>query len=203
MERADNSSIYIVGGGPSLKGFDFNRLDGKRTVAVNAALQDVPNPEFFLTADTWYCGVAVNANFWGKISYRIMVIRRDHKRYYRAEKYLLYYNQIIEPTSFDGNISLDHSGFATGQNSGFCALQYAVRWLNPSKIHLLGFDFSIEGGEHYHDRYKVGAKRLDEFAEHFITGINIVREKTDIEIISCSPISPLNDYIIYKELKTI
>jgi len=33
----DDRDVYIVGGGPSLKGFDFNRLAGKFTVGCNDA----------------------------------------------------------------------------------------------------------------------------------------------------------------------
>ncbi len=201
MERAGNS-IYIVGGGPSLKGFNFNCLNGRRVMAINASLEDVPNPEFFLTADTWYCGVAVRADFWKKKCYKIMVIRRDHRKYHRAEPFLSFYDEIVIPNRFDGYIGFEKPAFATGGNSGFCGMQYAVL-LGMTKIHLLGFDFSTEGGDHYHNRYVVGRRRLGEFARNFVLAVKMIEKKTNIEIISYSPISILNEHVKYRELSTL
>ena len=39
---------FIVGGGESLKGFDFSFLHGEKVIAVNRAYEDVPD------ADIWY-----------------------------------------------------------------------------------------------------------------------------------------------------
>ena len=41
-----NDSVFIVGGGPSLKNFDFNFLKGKDVIAVNKAVFGVPDPKW-------------------------------------------------------------------------------------------------------------------------------------------------------------
>lgn len=195
MNRSEDE-IYVVGGGPSLTGFDFSKLRDKTTIAVNAALVDVPNPDYFLTADTWYCGVAAKANFWNTFPWKVIVIGKDHKRYRRAVPSLQFYDEIICPTRFDGKIGMDKRHFATGKNSGFCGLQYAVL-LNPKRICLLGFDLSKTKGDHYHNRYCVGAN-LKDFAPHFIEGLSILKEKTNIEVVSYSKDSPINEIVPFK-----
>ena len=42
---------FIVGGGSSLKKFDFTKLANKNTIVVNKAIVDVPNPKHFITMD--------------------------------------------------------------------------------------------------------------------------------------------------------
>ena len=44
--------VFIIGGGSSLKGFDFSRLKNKETIAVNMSALDVPNPTYCITADS-------------------------------------------------------------------------------------------------------------------------------------------------------
>ena len=56
-----SNSIFIVGGGPSLKGFDFGILRNQETIVVNNAIFDVPNPNYFITMDyTWLGKAKVN-----------------------------------------------------------------------------------------------------------------------------------------------
>ena len=38
----ENQEVFIIGGGPSLKGFDFARLKDKTCVAVNLSFRYVP-----------------------------------------------------------------------------------------------------------------------------------------------------------------
>lgn len=195
-----NGDIYIVGGGSSLKDFNFECLRNKTTITVNAALKVVPDPDVFLTADTWYCGIAAKMRFWNKRCHKIMVVGPDHKMYKRAKPYLKYYDRIIMPYSYDSDISLDAEKFATGRNSGFCAFQYSL-FCQPRVIHLLGFDFHTDDGDHFHDDYKVAKSRLEMYASNFIKAI--IKLKTmahDLKIISHSVKSPLNDHIEYQPL---
>ena len=43
---------FIVGGGPSLKGFDFERLRGERVIAINKAFYDVPFADIVFAMDS-------------------------------------------------------------------------------------------------------------------------------------------------------
>lgn len=48
----DNQAVFIIGGGPSIKGFDFNRLRDKNIIAVNnAGLDLVPWAQVLFWAD--------------------------------------------------------------------------------------------------------------------------------------------------------
>ena len=53
-----NETIFIIGGGPSLKGFDFRTLSGKRTIAINKALLYMTDPDAVYWTDgrfyTWF-----------------------------------------------------------------------------------------------------------------------------------------------------
>ena len=54
----EGETIYIIGGGPSLKNFDFRSLAGSRTIAVNKAMFFYPNADVLYWTDsrfyTWY-----------------------------------------------------------------------------------------------------------------------------------------------------
>mgnify|MGYP002682074433 CR=1 FL=1 len=42
---------FIVGGGPSLKGFDFGRLRGERVIAINRAFEACPTADIMFAMD--------------------------------------------------------------------------------------------------------------------------------------------------------
>ena len=45
---------FVVGGGPSLNGFDFSLLNGFDTIAINKAVEYIQNPTYFITTDYSY-----------------------------------------------------------------------------------------------------------------------------------------------------
>jgi hypothetical protein len=182
--------VYVVGCGPSLKGFDWKQLEGKTTIAVNGAVCDVPNPDYFVTADSFFAGRAVAHKFWGTSAKKVLVMAKDHKRFTRVGRYLALWDWHIIPQRFDGQIGFSVQEFATGQNSGFCGLQLAVV-LGAKRIHLLGMDFHTKGGQHYHDLHRVGEAHLDEFFKNFVFAIKILQDK-GIQVINHSENSRLN-----------
>ena len=50
----DSEICFVVGGGPSLNGFDFTQLNGFDTIAVNKSVEYIPNPTYFITTDYSY-----------------------------------------------------------------------------------------------------------------------------------------------------
>lgn len=193
------SDIYVVGCGQSLQGFAWHSLKDKTTIAVNGSVIDVPNADYFLTADSGFACKASKANFWGSEAYKVLVMDCDHDRFQFVKKYLPLWNHRIPPRYFDGNIGFSESEFATGQNSGFCGMQLAVI-LGAKKIHLLGMDFCGEGKGNYHNRYPSNPKVWDEFLTHFKTAVDILT-KHDIEVVSHSAISKLNEVVTYEKLQ--
>lgn len=181
--------ICVIGGGPSLKGFDFSKLRDLDTIAVNSAIQDVPNPTYFITCDSGFVKRAVRAKFWNVNTKKILIF--THK----ILPYESYFDLVIEPKSCGGGIGFTMDNFITGCNSGFCALQYAVL-LGYKKIYLLGIDLDTKGGNHYHNRTNLYVSHLKTFYNHFVDALAVLKN-TDIKVISCSPISRLNEFIPY------
>jgi len=188
--------IYVVGCGPSLKNFNWTLLSDKTTIAVNGALRDVPNPDYFITADSYFTQIAICSKFWKIKTYKILVMGTNHKYY--KKRFRKAFDYRIEPKRFDGQIDFSMEHFATGQNSGFCGMQLATI-LGAQTIHLLGMDFCKKDSNNYHNMYTSDPKKWQEFYTHFITGIKILKEK-GIEVISHSPISLLNGFIEYRGL---
>ena len=91
-----------------------------------------------------------------------------------------------------------------GANSGFSALQIALI-KGYKTIKLLGIDLATNGPvTHYHNAYS-GIKDgfLANFIKHFREAIpHINKIYPDVKLISCSPISKLNDLIEYQEFTT-
>ena len=210
-----NEEVYIVGGGRSLKGFNFQDLTDLTTIAVNEAALDVPNPNYCVTADSstfrklnkGYFKEVINTTW-------VLVSNPDHctmkmqngqfKNIKTGYVYNLFAaNMIIKNAGCDG-IGFSFKDFRTGYNSGFCAFQLAVL-LGYTKIHLLGFDFVKGGISHYHGRYSdktIQNSTLDQFYDNFVLAFNILKEKRpDIKIISHSSISRLNGLVKYKPFK--
>jgi hypothetical protein len=201
-----DKSIYIIGGGPSLKGFDFQKTANLNTLVINHAAEHVINPSFFLTADSGVIRKAAINNFWkcNENTHKIVVMGSDHKRYKKTKQYFSKYDQVVAPIRYDGVIGFEYSSFATGKNSGFCGLQYAI--INGyTTIYLMGFDLQATLSQrHFYDKDRSGEKGLGKclssFHTHFKTALNIL-VKSNISIFSLSPTSLLNDIIPFKQFK--
>ncbi len=209
--------VYIVGGGTSLKGFDFQKLKDKDTIAVNVSAFDVPNPTYCITADSNIFRKVQEGFFKDIDTTWVLVTNPDHcsmkykdgkfKHVHSSHIYNLFsMNMIIKNAGVEG-IGFEFKDFRTGYNSGFCAFQLAVL-LGYKKIHLLGFDLCENNSKtHYHNKYKnrktIREKDFEKFYANFVLAIKILKEKTNIEIISHSKISGLNNFIPYVSLGEI
>lgn len=208
--------VFIVGGGPSLRGFDFSLLKNRKVIATNAAIFDIPNADYFITID---------ATFKNKIGARIKVLEdsRATKLFVAnfANPYIIekdgkiidqrfsftydldMFDTIIKSHRFDG-FGKCFKDFRNGANSGYCALQLAII-LGYKKINLLGIDLSTNNRTHYHNVYSgVKAGFMEKFVKYWETGlVELKAEHPDIEVISCSKSSRLNSIIKYRDLTTL
>jgi len=208
MER----EVYIVGGGQSLKGYNFNHLKDKDTIAVNVSALDVPNPTYCITADSSIFRKVQEGYFKDVNTTWVLVTNPEHcSMKFRDGKFvhkngfvynLFCMNIVIRNAGIEG-IGFTFSDFRTGYNSGFCALQLAVL-LGYDKIHLLGFDLI---GMHYHKHYsskqRIAVKTFEKFYQNFVLALGILKTKTNIKVISHSAVSRLNAIIPYKSLREI
>lgn len=146
--------IIIVGTGPSLKNFDFNKLDGKGfIIAVNDSGKDVLNANIWFTLDPWGLqGPQLPPrNFKGQLwaavpeDFGTINARCDaHK--ITASKTINFLHRIPFHTTnantqdeyLNWGLNEDNSCINT-LNSGYGALNFAYH-LKPKKILLLGMD---------------------------------------------------------------
>jgi hypothetical protein len=200
--------VFIVGGGPSLKDFDFNLLRDEKTIGVNYAIRHIPNPSYFLTADSGVIQRAVEANFWGmgRETKKIVIMGPEHPRYKYVKDFLPKYDILIEPYRTDtGDIGFSFDKFVTGKNTGFCALQYAVL-LRFREIFLMGFDLNRgEGGRKYFYTENRGTNSpYDVFFRHFLTGIEKIKEYSMYsKVYLSSRPSRLEPFMEYKSVEEV
>ncbi len=205
--------IYIVGGGRTLQGYDFGKLKGVETIAVNVSALDVPDPTYSITADSSILRRIQEGYFKNVKTTWVLVTNPNHctmkwrdGRFVHKNGFvydLFCVNIVIRNSGVEG-MGLSFDNFRTGYNSGFCAFQLAVL-LGYDEIHLLGFDLSSQGASHYHDRYgkdkRINDRTLDKYYRNFVVALKTLKEKRpDVRVVSRSSISRLNEIIPYEKL---
>jgi len=207
LNNLRKDEVYIVGGGSSLKDFDFYQLKDKDTIAVNMSSLDVPSPTYCITADSGTFRKIQEGYFKEVKTTWVLVTNPNHctmqwqyGRFINIKNNYVYdlfaVNMVIKNAGVDG-IGFTFDDFRTGYNSGFCALQLAVL-LGYKKIYLLGIDLTQGIDCHYHNRYhgrKIDTESFDRYYNNFVIALKILKRKTDIEVVSCSKISRLNGII--------
>jgi hypothetical protein len=146
----DHQPVVIVAGGPSLKGFDFDRLEGFNVIAINRSLEFLPTATVLWWSDAW---------FWRHYREKIIL----HKAQWKATCLTEYRQMDSIPetvtqyrftglTGFDPDIGcLRH-----GNNSAYAAMHLAVH-LGASRIILLGVDmkYGDHGESHFHSGHGI------------------------------------------------
>jgi hypothetical protein len=208
----ETPKVFVVGGGPSLKGFNFSCLSNVDTIVVNNAVFDVPNPKYFITVDYTFIRKVGRDKLKGAPSIKFFVvdrvyesIRKINGKYVDTRFDLVYENldifdHVVESYRRD-EFGYRFDDFRTGINSGYCALQLAII-LGYKNIYLLGFDLlSVGGKTHYHSGYGLGPElfnnSLDIYFEKFRTGLEQLKKDGIVNVYSCSSISRLNNIISY------
>lgn len=169
---------FIVGGGPSLKGFDFGRLRGERVIAINKAFYDVPFADIVFAMDRPLLDLITS----GKLGENY---RQAFESLWGAKVWLDLSGYSYPPDVYSlpsaGEIGWTTSikqGLFHGQNSGYGALNLALV-LGADPIYLLGYDCSKgpEGEKNYHDGYPSGGRQdaVNIFLKAFNAGAEILR----------------------------
>lgn len=188
--------IYVIGCGPSMKKFNWELLRNLPTIAVNGSIVDVPEPDYFLTACSGFSLNAFRQGFWNTKARKVLIMGEDHFNYTKIKPFIHMFDEVHKPYRFDGEIGFEWEHFATGQNSGFCAMQYAVL-RGARKIHLVGMD--LTGSGHYYSSNGSGPRAINNFYGHFVHGIQILLSN-GILVISRTKESRLNNIIPYEAL---
>lgn len=138
--------VVIVGTGPSLKGFDFSRLEGLGWIfAVKESIWDLPFADALFSLDRPW--INRQADRLRALTIPIyLAIEPESRRLCAHIKNATY----LTRTRFEG-LSDDPKVVQSGGNSGGGAFNLAYL-KRAREIVLFGFDFSANGG-HYTDRY--------------------------------------------------
>jgi len=189
-------SCFIIGGGPSLEGFDWKKLIGKRTIGINRAFEKI-EPTVIFSMDTrflrWlekgYYGREVNEKFLNARSYKVWNIT-----YVASLPNFIYIVKVWKDYNTGALAFTDtlKDGIGHGDNSGYAALNLAF-CLGANPIFLLGFDCKHENGKtHWHEGHPhpQSASKVKGFIQHFERVAPVLKAKR-IRVVNLNPESAL------------
>lgn len=184
----EGNNVYIVAGGPSLKGFNFSMLDDKITIALNTSFKFLKNPTAIFWMDQDWIAKNIDAVSSTNCYKFTSKINADG---YIKKNINSFANSIVLKKEKDFGFSTDINNVC-GNNSGAQALNL-ISNMKPYKIILLGYDMSFNNGNsHFHEGYEL--YNCNVYKDLFIPSINIMApiiKNMGIEVINCSDISKL------------
>ena len=178
---------FVVGGGPSLKDFDFDCLKSEYTIAINRSFEKLPDSDCFITMDnrfySWIKSGSLGKRalfLWQHYGGARFIIdtQPEKKRKYPDCHVLNYLGNNGMPKTLE-------KGLYSGANSGYAGLQLAIV-LGANPIILLGFDMDTNsiGDTHYHDPYPYKGKySYPNFIKYF-EAIAPLLKKKGIDVIN-------------------
>ncbi len=179
-------TVYVVGSGESLKGFDFERLRDRNVIAVNNVWEYVPFAQVLVTLDSgWFTRNKPKLHKFTGI--RIMKCGKGHPGW----------NYFIDQGMTEDKLILRNA-----TNSGFYAMVAALK-LGATKVYLLGFDVTWKKQPYFYDipqvevdQYRNGMHRKDAHLRYFeyYKDYNIINASPD-SAITCFPKCSLNEIL--------
>ena len=203
---------FIVGAGPSLKGFDFELLNGTHSIGINHVIEDYDGFEWFLFLDKRF----LERNSYDMSNYKGRVFASNMTGLIPSDSVTIF------KTNNKGPCERIEDGLYGSYQSGLCAVNLAlISGADP--IYLIGLDCGGGTPENYHyradysgraggnrERQEVVHKKYIGTARHFnkferYKGakdrvINLSKE-SNIEIFKKQPFVPKNIKIINKPTK--
>jgi len=181
---------YIVGGGPSLKGFDWRLLAGRLTIGINRAFEQF-DPTIIFSMDNRFLLWVEKGDFGVEVRDRFQTYDRGYKIWLDCAGKQLYPEDILPISAYQAGPWSDslEAGLAPANNSGYGALNLAAL-LQASPIYLLGFDMGSGAPdgrqEWWHDGYKVRQRQTvyDRFLRDFRIASQHV--KAEVKVVGAS-----------------
>lgn len=180
------AAAFCIGGGPSLRGFDFERLRGRHVIACNAAGYHVPWADVLLfhdnsffeahrpLIDAW-AGLAVTASRAAKAAAPNRLLRLE----------------MIERADF----TVGQPVLKLGASSGHTAVSLAIA-MGARRVVLLGYDMRlVDGRSHWHDHYSHPIQ--DPYEESFLpqwAGWNAAARALGVEVLNATAGSALHEF---------
>ena len=184
--KFEGETIYIIGGGPSLKNFNFNELKGRRTIAINKAVFFHQSADVLYWTDsrfyTWYKNDIDNFN-------GLKFSLKPGSQYTTDIKVLR--------KGVAHGLEKDPHVLAHGNNSGYAAINLAYH-LGANRIVLLGFDMHNDGKDtHFHEGYPTRPAGDHIYRDKFLPGFKELERSLRAEgvtVFNASPHSSLNEF---------
>jgi hypothetical protein len=179
------STVFILGCGPSLIGFDSRSLYGQRVIAINDSFELAPWADIL-----YFC----DKKWWDTRKHKV----RDQ---FTGRRIVTLENQIDGVTRLrntgDAGLETDPAGLRHGSNSGYQCINLAYH-LGAKRIVLLGYDMQVIGND-LHWNQKQRPERQDPAG--FTQTLNIMLmkfpslvvplQREGIEVINATPNSRL------------
>ena len=216
-KKYNNKEVFIIGGGSSLKSFDFNKLRDKDTIVINKTIFHTPNANYFITCDNSLSMKLrrenklrdfkkINIPKFFVVQLALNYLKEEHGKIIDIRSNtiynLQYFDTIIKSYNLEG-IGYNWNDFRCGVDSAYCGLQLAIL-LGYKEINLLGIDFTITEETHFHEGYGQSKEkflnRLDWYYDYWKRGLNNLKNNSEIKIYNCSHISKLKEILPYKEI---
>jgi len=190
--------IFMIAGGPSLKGFDWNRLANKDCFAINRSYEVVPNAKFIYFAD-W--------DFFDRHKAGLLAHTGQICTGYAANlcKRRIEHPDVLEfkLTGADG-LDKVSPGIRHGRNGGYASINAAYH-LGYRRIYLLGYDMGrVEGQTHWHN----GHPRIDPesiyvtMMKHYANFAQPLKD-AGVEVFNLNPDSKLKVFPFMDEYQAI
>lgn len=138
----DGDTVFVLGGGPSLTGFDARCLSGRRVIAVNCAFRLGQFDVMFYGDPQWPDKYGKGLDEFGGLK---VTVREEHQN--RRDV------RVVFRDGHSMGLSKSPGKLHWNLSSGACAINLATL-LGAGKIILLGFDMKQQGGrDHFHRDY--------------------------------------------------
>ncbi len=184
-------TAFLLAGGPSLAGFDCERLRGRHVIAINSSCHRAPWAEIlFFHDNAWFEPHREIVENWPGL---VVTVSRQAKgalpdKVKRVE--------MIERPNF----TVGQSVLKAGRSSGHSAVSLAIA-LGASRVVLLGYDMRIVAlpdgttRSHHHDDYSTtdAALYARDFLIHF-TGWHAAAQAVGAEVVNATPGSALTEF---------
>lgn len=203
-----NQKVFIIGGGESLKNFDFNLLKEQKIITINLAFMYCPWATINYSMDPHLYDKILNVvkeeekgqlnkkhnlnieQLWDSFNgIRVFLTPLEDKpKKFGNEVYLI--RRICERV-INKNI---HSGIYGGSNSATGALMLAIA-LGATEIYLLGYDFKCTTQSHFHAGYdNRNLERFNNKLQQYLEEITVLSAKITnegIKVYNCNSNSKL------------
>ena|SRR3990167_8646320 len=172
-----DQEVYLIGGGASLRGFNFSLLKGKNTIGCNAA--------FRLGPEVVKICLFGDSSWWEKVKeeleqFKGRVVTCSPTLLPLNIPWLLQIPREKKGLSGGGSVGWNFS-------TGAAAINLAIL-LGANKIYLMGYDLSshTDGKTHWHDTYtrKMGEANFDRFQRGFSIVANNLGKFSSVKVVN-------------------